>query len=69
MGFFDRWFDPYLSMGQIPQESVPSVTAQLRFLKIPSVISRIGNRYFLKVARSRMAQAKPIVANAWSGVD
>lgn len=68
MGWFDTWFDPYLSVGQIPQDSLQSVVAQLRFLKIPSKISRIGNRYFLKVVRSRMAQAKPIVNQAWSEV-
>ncbi len=68
MGFFDRWFDPMISVGQIPEESVQSVVAQLRFLKVPSKLTRMGNRYFLRVARSRTAQVKPIVSNAWSEV-
>ncbi len=68
MGFFTRWFDPMISVGQIPAESVQSVVAQLQFLKIPSSLTRMGNRYFLRVARSRMAQVKPIVSQAWAEV-
>jgi hypothetical protein len=68
MGFFDRWFDPLISVGQIPEESIQTVVAQLRFLKVPSKLTRMGNRYFLRVARSRMAQVKPIVNQSWSEV-
>jgi len=69
MGFFDRWFDPLISVGQIPEDSIQTVVAQLRFLKVPSKVTRIGNRYFLRVARSRTAQVKPLVNQAWSEVE